>query len=129
MPDGLSTEDGAVLGAQIGEAWVARLDGQPVAAFGAAPMSLPGNVLSLWAWGTKRLVRAAPAITRFVRDECAPRWVAAGVTRVEARSIRGHVSAHRWLRGAGAKAQPCPNWGKGGEGFVLFYWTKDSWRR
>lgn len=129
MPDGLDVADGAVFSASSGEAWVAKLDGQPVAAFGAAPMSLPGNILSLWAWGTKRLARAAPAITRFVRDECAPRWVANGVTRVEARSIEGHHQAHRWLEGAGAFSVDYPCFGKGGEHFKLFWWTKDSWRR
>ena len=129
MPDDMPVEIGAVISAWSGEAWVAKLDGQPVAAFGAAPMSLPANVLSLWAWGTKRLARAAPAITRFVRDEMAPKWVERGVTRVEARSIEGHHQAHRWLTGAGAFSIECLCWGKGGEAFRLFWWTKDSWRR
>jgi hypothetical protein len=128
MPDDISVEDGAVFSAGLGEAWIAKLDGQPVAAFGAAPMSMPGNVLSIWAWGTKRLPRAAPAITRFVREECAPKWIANGVTRVEARSIEGHHQAHRWLSGAGAFSIEYPCYGKGGEHFRLFWWTKDSWK-
>lgn len=128
MPDGTTAIDVALWSVSAGQAWVARIDNQPVALFGASPQTAAGNVLALWAWGTKRMRRVAPAITRFVRDDRAPEWIAAGKTRAEARSIAGHTEAHRWLSGLGFIAEPLPQWGKGGEDFILFSMTLDRWR-
>lgn len=122
FPEGITSFEIAALAGQFGEAWVATSSSQPVAAFGAAPLTY--NVLSVWAWGTKGMRRAIPAIGRFLRDERAPDWIASGVTRLEARSIAGHHSAHRWMTSLGATSQPCPEWGRRGEDFILFSWTR-----
>lgn len=128
IPDGVTALDVALWSVSAGQAWVAKLGDQPVALFGASPQTAAGNVLALWAWGTKRMRRVAPAITRFVRDGRAPEWVEAGITRVEARSIAGHYDAHRWLSSIGLLAEPLPQWGKGGEDFILFSMTLNRWR-
>jgi hypothetical protein len=124
LADGVGRGEVAAYGL-AGEAWVATMDGQPVAAFGAAAMAY--SVVSVWAWGTKRMARTVPAITRFIVEDCVPRWIEAGVTRAEARSIEGHETAHRWLRSLGGQEQPCPAWGKRGEDFTLFWWTRKTW--
>lgn len=108
-----------------GESWTAHYRGQPIAAFGVSPMT--ASVLALWAWGTKALPRAAGAIERFVLSDLVPKWLEAGITRVEARSIAGHATAHRWMLKHGAEMQPCPSWGRGGEDFVLFSWIRKDW--
>lgn len=106
------------------EGWVALLDGQPVQAFGSLPATL--SVRTLWAFGTARRRRAIPAITRFLREQSS-RWVRDGVTRCEARAIVGHPTAHRWLLSLGGEAQPCKAWGRNGEDFVLYSWTRETW--
>lgn len=103
------------------EAWVAKWRGQPVAAVGVQPLTV--SVLSAWAFGTRALWRAAPALTGFLLGECALRWIEAGVTRVEARALADHHAAHRWMIGMGAEAVPCPRYGRNGEDFVMFSWT------
>lgn len=110
------------------EAWVATVKGQPAAVFGIHNATPAGNVVTVWAWGTKAMRRAVPEITRFIRWKV-PRWISEGVTRVEARSIVGHADAHRWMRGLGAVQAACPAWGKGGEDFILFSWTRETWAR
>lgn len=107
-----------------GEAWCATLDGQPVQAFGVLPSTPAGNVLIVWAFGTASRRRAIPAVTRFILAQV-PRWLAAGVTRVEARAMVGHPTAFRWLRGLGASETLLPCWGRDGQDFVLLSWTKD----
>lgn len=124
LPEGITPAEIAVL-SMMGRTWVAVLDGQPIAAFGIVPIA--ASVLSLWCWGTPRMTRAVPAITRYVRDELAPEWARLGVTRVEARSIAGHDAAHRWLRGQGFSSVPCPSYGRGCEDFLLFAITRRDW--
>jgi len=108
------------------EAWVATVRGQPVAAFGVHDATNARNVLMIWAWGTPKMWRAVPEMTRFIRERVEV-WITEGVTRVEARSIEGHGSAHRWMRALGGESEPLPGWGKGGEDFLLFWWTQETW--
>lgn len=119
------TGDIAAVAAHSTEAWVATLRGQPVAAWGVAPLAW--SVLSIWAFGTRHMTRAVPAMTRQI-GERVDAWIEAGVTRVEARSIVGHDKAHRWMRALGAQELPCPCWGRGGEDFILFAWTAQDWK-
>lgn len=113
----------ALVAVQLG-AWVATYDGQPAACFGFTPRN--AVVLEAWAWGTERMARTVPAITRFVRDELAPGWIEAGVRRLEARSLDSHAEAHRWMTGTGAAAECIvPEYGCNGETFVQFAWTAD----
>lgn len=123
FPDDAPLDAVAATCVRPAEAFVAYLRGAPVMAFGFTPQTLAGNVISAWAFGTAKATRVIPAITRFVRDELAPFWIEAGVTRMEARSILGHSTAHRWMEATGAVREcDLPLWGKGGETFVLFAW-------
>ena len=125
-PDDTIPRDVAIWCINSREAYTALVRGQPVACFGISNSTPAGNVVSIWAWGTRSMWRAVPEITRWI-EAAVPRWIAEGVTRVEARSIVGHDAAHRWMRGLGANSEPCMSWGKNGESFVLFYWTRMTW--
>lgn len=125
-PEGTSPTQIAMIAGSYGEAWCAHWRGQPVAAFGAVPITV--SVLSIWAWGNRSMVRAIPAVTRFITGELVPRWIGEGVTRVEARSVAGHDTAHKWMRSLGASAVPLPCFGRNGENFILFGWTRKDWR-
>lgn len=109
------------------EAWTVTYQGQPVAALGAHALTPAGNVLSLWLWGSRNLFRVAEECERFVIDECADRWIAEGVTRIEARAMNGHIRAHKWLKRMGFDADPLDDWGRDGENFTLFSWSKTRW--
>lgn len=116
--------DGLAVTLMMGEAWVATLDGQPAQAFGA--ISATCSVLTAWAFGTPRRARAIPSVSRMIRRrrlDCFAR----GITRVEARAISDHPTALRWLRGLGGTETPLPCWGKDGQDFTLFSWTRDAW--
>lgn len=125
-PEGASRNEIAAAALSSPEAWVASWKGQPVAAFGVQPLNW--SALSIWAFGARAMWRAVPELTRFILGECVPRWIASGVTRVEARSIVGHDAAHRWMRGMGASEVASPCWGRNGEDFMLFSWTRDQFR-
>src|SRR5690606_3424455 len=84
-----------------GFSWTAWIGGDPVCAFGFAEAGLPW-IRCAWAFGTSRICRAIPAVSRYGRDVVAPMLIEAGVRRVEIRSIAGHDLAHRWLFGLGA---------------------------
>jgi len=128
VPTGTTSMDVAIWSLNAREAWTAfDRDDQPAAAFGVHAMTPAGNVFSLWAWGTPKLSRTVREIERFVIDDCTPRWLAAGLTRIEARSIVGHTRAHRWLRRLGFDEIPAEEWGRDGQAFTLFYWTKSRW--
>ena len=104
-------------------AWVATIDGQPVACFGFAQRS--ATTLEAFAWGTDRMSRAVPAITRFIRRDLAPGWFAQGVRRLEARSLDTHEAAHRWMTATGAVREAVlPDCGRDGEDFILFAWRR-----
>lgn len=120
-PDGTTPETVARWAFGSVAVWALTWRGEPVAAFGVQPIA--ATVLQAWAFGTRRMWRAVPALTGFIVGECVPRWTAAGVTRVEARSIADHHAAHRWMLGMGGEPQPCPGYGRRGEDFILFAWT------
>ncbi len=110
------------------ETYTAISNHQPAAAFGVHNMTPAGNVLSLWLWAIKVTPRVAFEVSKYIRENCADRWVNdEGVTRLECRSIDAHYSAHRWLRSLGASEQALPEWGRSGEAFTLFSWTKEQW--
>jgi hypothetical protein len=104
--------------------------GSPIAAFGFAPASFSGTVWSAWAFGTRRLKRAIPEISRFVLETVAPQLIKIGVRRLEVRSIAEHHLAHRWLVRLGARRETeLRNWGRDGETFILWSWTDEDWRK
>ncbi len=113
-------------GAMRGFSYVVKLDGQPHAAFGAAE-ERPG-LFHAWSWGGPLMHRCVPAITRHFYAVLGPAVANAGAWRVEARALASNELALRWLRRLSA-TERCvlPNYGKNGEDFVLFDWTRESW--
>lgn len=103
--------------------YVAFEDGSPVAAFGAG--ELHPNMWTAWAFGTRRIRRAIPAVSRHIRDHMIPAILKAGAHRCEVRSIVDHDIAHRWLEGLGAVREAgLPGYGRNGEDFILFAWRR-----
>lgn len=116
------------LSAMQGLAYVVEWKGNPEAAFGAAEVR--SGLWIAWSWGTKRMWRCVSLITQFHRDVVGPEVAARGAWRVEARPLAGNDMAVRWLRRMGA-TERCilPGYGKNGETFLLFDWTRESWRQ
>jgi hypothetical protein len=97
------------------------VDGEPVAV-GAAIEARP-NVLSLLFFATDGFPRAALTLTRFITRELFPRSREAGVHRIEAISIEGNASAHRWIETLGLSIEtPIYGHGKDGQTFLQFAW-------
>lgn len=103
-----------------GWSWIAELDGQPVCAFGFQPFTVP--VWIGWAFGTRRMIRAVPAMTAHCLAQEA-RMIEAGVRRVEVRTITDHDLSKRWLAHLGCrKCCDLPDHGRKGEAFELWAW-------
>lgn len=127
LPAEITPTQAAAISYTAGRSWVCLWNGQPVAAFGISPIA--AAVLSIWAWGTNDMLRAVPALTRYVENELVPDWDRLGLMRVEARSIADHKAAHRWLRAMGWTETPCPEFGRDGEDFILFAQTRKGWKQ
>lgn len=113
------------LAALQGKAFVAELNGNPEAAFGAA--ELRSGLWIIWSWGTRRMPRCVPLITRFCKEVVMPDVLAAGAYRGEARALASNAMAQRWLARLGATRRcSLPAYGKNGEDFVLWDWTRSS---
>ncbi|RWN47676.1 MAG: hypothetical protein EOS03_09200 [Mesorhizobium sp.] len=108
-----------------GFACVAELDGNPEAGFGAAEQR--GGLWIAWSWGTRRMKRCVPGITGFFHAVLGPQVAARGAWRVEARALAANELALRWLGRLGA-TQRCrlPGYGRNGEDFFLYDWTRTS---
>lgn len=109
-----------------GFAYVAELGGNPEAGFGAAEQR--GGLWIAWSWGTRRMKRCVPGITEFFRAVLGPEVAARGAWRVEARALAANELALRWLARLGA-TERCrlPGYGRNGETFILYDWTRESW--
>ncbi|RUV02922.1 hypothetical protein EOA79_16920, partial [Mesorhizobium sp. M1A.F.Ca.IN.020.03.2.1] len=96
-----------------GFAYVAELDGNPEAGFGAAEQR--SGLWIAWSWGTRRMKRCVPEITRFFHAVLGTRVAAKGAWRVEARALAENELALRWLDRLGA-TQRCrlPGYGRNG---------------
>lgn len=128
IPEGTKMHEAAYGLVMASDAWVAKLDGQPVAVFGTTPLTVCARMV--WALGTKRMRKVVPAITRKLRDEHIPELVAGGLVLLEARSLEDHHEAHRWMEGTGARPVTAPfEFGKGRERFVIFHWSLDDYKR
>ena len=118
------TEAGALCFLMSKWSYTAWLKGEPVCAFGFAMTGLPW-IMSAWAFGTERMRRVIPAVTRH-EATMLPLFAEAGIHRIEVRSLEGHDLAHGWLASLGAKREcDLPQYGRNGETFVLYAWTKD----
>jgi hypothetical protein len=109
-----------------GYAYTVELDGNPEAAFGAGQVR-QGYWIA-WSWGTRKLWRCLPAMIDYIEHDLQPRVYADGARRVEARALSSHSLAHRFLeRIGGHRRCDLPAYGKNGEDFVLYDWTRESW--
>ena len=109
-----------------GEQWCAWLDGEPIACWGYSYLTHAGSVL--WAWGTNQFHKAVPAITKAAINELVPMFERSGIQYLEARSLATHHQAHRWLKLLGGVPQcTLPTYGRNGEDFVLFTWSRARW--
>lgn len=125
VPDGTKTYELAHALLYSGDVFCAHIDDRPVAAFGTSPITIA--CYSVWMLGTKHVKRAVPAITRMLMGEHALDLLGRGVQSLEARSIENHREAHRWMVRCGAvRAYPSYPFGKNGEMFYTFRWTRAS---
>lgn len=114
------------LAALQGFAYVVELDGNPEAAFGATEHR--EGLWIAWSWGTRRMWRCVPRITEFFFTVLGPDVLARGAWRVEARALADNALAHRFLHRLGATERcPLPSYGRNGEDFILFDWTRETW--
>lgn len=103
--------------------WLFWLNGNPVAAIGAAPL-WPG-MWSMWAFGTDDFRQVALSLTKHCKRFIIPALFNAGLRRAEAHSMAGHEEAHSWMLSLGAIAERrIPDFGKNGEEFIVFSWPR-----
>lgn len=98
-------------------------DGEPVVCGGAVPMW--DGVWSVWMFATDRFDEVALSTHRFAKKVFFPALDMAGWHRLECRSLASHTIAHKWLESLGAyKESEVTNYGKHGERFFVYCWTK-----
>lgn len=125
LPDGTKSYEVAALMLHGGDAFVAYLDDQPVAFFGAHPLNV--CTLMAWAMGTDRMHRVLHAVTRYVITEFVPLAIEQGYHTMECRTHVEHRQAHRWLESTGAVVNGTPFvYGKNEEKFLLYRWDRAS---
>ncbi len=107
-------------------AYVVELNGNPEAAFGCGQVRR--GYWIAWSWGTDRLAKCLPTMLRFITEQLQPAVFDAGAQRVEARALASHKRARRFLERIGGHLRcDLPAYGKNGEDFVLYDWTRDSY--
>lgn len=100
-------------------------DGEPIVCGGAVPM-WPG-VWSVWMFATDRFDEIALSTTKFGWRVFFPALEQANWHRLECRSLSTHKIAHKWLESFGAyKESESPGYGKTGETFYVYCWTKPT---
>tara|TARA_R110001599_G_scaffold309065_1_gene515986 strand:- start:169 stop:762 length:594 start_codon:yes stop_codon:yes gene_type:complete len=125
LPAGSSASDIGFICTRPGTSFIAYLDGKPVMVFGFDPITLAGNALNAWAFGTRDSRHVVRHVTGWVKDNLLREWLCNGITRIEARSLAQHRSAHRWLKAIGAVEEgPIGGLGRDGENFILFAWHR-----
>jgi hypothetical protein len=109
-------------------AYIVELNGNPEAAFGAGHVR-QGYWIA-WSWGTDRIRPCLPTMVDFITGTLQPAVYAAGARRVEARALKSHRQAHRFLERIGGHLRcELPAYGKNGETFVLYDWTRETWNK
>lgn len=94
---------------------------RPIAAFGAVEWS--ANVYTGWSFGTAHYLYAVPTISRYIASVI-PRFLRRGMQRFEVRALNGHPDAHRFLQRLGGTPTLLESYGKNGEDFVMYSWTR-----
>ena len=103
--------------------WAALVDGEPVALIGARPR-WPG-VWSMWAFGTDRWPEVVRTLTKHAKRFMMPALMNAGAVRADCHALAEHTDARRWLERLGATAETeLAAWGKNGQSFVCYVWTR-----
>jgi hypothetical protein len=104
--------------------WCVWVDGKPAALFGATPR-WPG-VWSVWAFGTDDWPKAVRTVTKQIRRFLVPALRNnPGVHRVDCFALAEYTETGRWLQSFGLEpANTLDSWGKHGETFVLYTWTR-----
>lgn len=102
---------------------VARFGDRPVAV--GDVLEIRPNVLTLYFFATDDLPLIAGPLTRFIRYRLLlPLMKTAH--RIEAASLVGHDTAHRWIRFLGLSEEAVlRGYGKNGEDFIQFAWVRD----
>jgi hypothetical protein len=100
-------------------------DGVPTGAFGWAPATPAGTLWVGWAFGTHKLRRSIPDISKFITLNQWPYLMRTyRPKRLEVRSLESHDVSHRWLTSLGATREcELKRYGRDGETFVLYSWT------
>lgn len=94
-------------------------DGTPVALIGYTER-WPG-VWCCWMLATDRFPEVGKGLTRWVKRSMLPSLIERGAHRIEAYSIDGHDTAHRWLRFCGAVEEArLRRYGRNGEDYLVF---------
>jgi hypothetical protein len=123
VPEGMSGSAIAHLlfeGMLVDWSWVATYKGQPTTCFGVTPHNVA--TWSGFAFGTNDMVRTIPAVSAFILG-LEDRLIAAGVRRVEVRTIDTHDISHQWLRKLGCWFEAeMHHYGRNGETFELWAW-------
>lgn len=107
-------------------AYVVELNGNPEAAFGCGQVRR--GYWIAWSWGTDRLAKCLPTMIPFITEQLQPAVYEAGALRVEARALASHRQARRFLERIGGTLRcELPAYGKNGEPFVLYDWTRETY--
>jgi hypothetical protein len=109
-------------------AYVAECDGNPEMAFGAHRARVDSSLWVAWSFGTRRQRCCVPMVLEFILGYLQPMVSAEGAFRVEARALAANRSALRFLeRIGGTRRCELPGYGKRGEDFILYDWTRETW--
>jgi hypothetical protein len=95
------------------------IDNEPIC-IGGTIETWPG-VMTLLFFATPEFPRIGLEITRFIKHQLFPRYVSAGIHRVQAVSLDGYDEVHAWLETLGmVREGTLPAFGKGREDFAQF---------
>ena len=101
------------------DAICAYVNQEPVAI--GAMVSIRPNVVTLAFFATDAFPRIATPLTRFIRQRLFPKYLAAGVHRIECVSKADYSDAHRWIRALGLEQEAVmPGYGRGAETYLQF---------
>lgn len=104
---------------------VGKHDDDPICIGGTIEM-WPG-VMSLLFFATDDFPKIGRGITRWLKRELFPRYLDAGIHRIQAISLDGYDEVHAWLRALGLTEEGrFPGFGRNGEAFVQFGMTKET---
>ena len=114
-------------GCMNGLGYVAKIDTQPVAAFGVSIQFHQGIG---WAFGTNRFNRAVPAMTKHIINKLSHQLMDYGLMRLEVRPLTKHMFARNWLCKIGFK-EDCELkfYGSSGESYHLYSMTLDDYSK